>query len=252
MSSGANEWLGDLLTAAKFLTRLPLARTQSSASLASAARCFPVIGVAIGAAGALAYWLSDAILGLAALPAALLAVLATVLATGALHEDGLADTADGLGGGRDAEHALAIMRDSRSGAYGVLALVFSVGLRAAALAAIADPGAVLAALLAAHAMSRGALPMFMRGFDPARPDGLGAAAGRPAPEAALWAAGIGGVVTLGALGIGWGLIALVAVATLLALLRGVARRRIGGYTGDVLGAAQQLAETALLLIASAA
>ena len=108
--------------------------------------------------------------------------------TGAFHEDGLADTVDGFGGGRDREHKLAIMRDSRHGTFGILALVLSVGLRAAALAAIGDPIHAGLALVAAHAASRGALPPLMRLLAPARPDGLGAAAGRPTRAVALAAA----------------------------------------------------------------
>jgi adenosylcobinamide-GDP ribazoletransferase len=246
------DWLADLAAAARFLTRLPVPLQETPGegpSLATACRAFPLVGVVIGGLGgaayALAFWL-----GLGAWPSAFLAVLASVLVTGALHEDGLADTADGLGGGRDAEHALAIMRDSRSGAYGVLALVFSVGLRAGAVAALGAPAAVIGTLVAAHAGSRGALPFFMRRLDPARADGLGATAGRPQSEAALWAAGIGIAVLLLAFGFGRAVLALIVVAGALALLAGVARRKIGGYTGDVLGAAQQLAETIILLIAA--
>jgi adenosylcobinamide-GDP ribazoletransferase len=243
------EWSADLAASARFLTRVPIPPGEET-SPPRACRAFPLVGVLVGGLGGAAYALAH-FLALGAWASAFLAILATVLVTGALHEDGLADTADGLGGGRDGEHALAIMRDSRSGAFGVLALVFSVGLRAAAIAAIADPGAVAGALVAAHAASRGALPLFMRQLDPARPDGLAAAAGRPQSEASFWAAAIGLAVLLLALGLGHSVLALVFLAAALALLGRVARRKIGGYTGDVLGAAQQIAETLILLSASA-
>src|SRR5581483_1985388 len=119
-------WRDDLVTASLFLTRLPLARLlrapppASAEALTHALRAFPLVGAAIGLIAALVYWVA-ALFGLAPLPGALLAVGATVLLTGGLHEDGLADCADGFGGGRDRDSKLAIMRDSRIGSYGVLA-----------------------------------------------------------------------------------------------------------------------------------
>jgi adenosylcobinamide-GDP ribazoletransferase len=242
-------WRDDLVAAAVFLTRLRLPVEAPRHDLVRAARAFPLVGIGIGLAGGLAYWLAQA-LGVPPTPAAFLAVLATVLLTGGLHEDGLADTADGFGGGLTRERKLAIMRDSRSGAYGLLALIFSVGLRTAALAALALPGAATAALVAAHAGSRAALPALMRALDPARADGLGAAAGRPEEGATLWALGIGVVVVLLALGLGAGFWALLFAAGAVALTGALARRQIGGYTGDVLGAAQQAGEIVMLLCAA--
>ena len=119
------------------------------------------------------------LIGLASWPAALLSVLAGIALTGALHEDGLADTADGFFGGRDREEKLAILRDSRQGTYGVLAIVLGVLLRAAALAGIGDVIHAGLALIAAHAASRAALPAVMTALTPARPDGFGAGAGTP-------------------------------------------------------------------------
>jgi len=258
-------WLEDVLTACAFLTRLPIAgfaqaeaasKTGSAAgNLARATRAFPLVGLVVGAIG----WAVCSIalsLGLPTMATALLALLATVLATGALHEDGLADTADGLGGGRDTAAKLAIMRDSRSGAFGVLALLFSVGLRAAALASLAEAASLStvgcgAALIAAHAVSRASMPLLMRFLEPARSDGLGAGAGRPDDGAALWCLIIAIIVAILALGLGRGLAALLVTAALVALLGALARRQIGGYTGDVLGAAQQIGEIAMLLTAAA-
>jgi adenosylcobinamide-GDP ribazoletransferase len=176
--------------------------------------------------------------------AAGLAVGVGVLVTGALHEDGLADTADGLGGGRTPERALEIMRDSRIGSYGALALMFSVGFRWAAVAGMAPAQGALA-LIVAHCVSRAALAPAPLMAEYAREQGLGRALdGVRASDAAIallvgfaisLVAGVGGLVAMAA--------ALAAGGAVLALLV----RRLGGYTGDGLGAIQQAAEIAALL-----
>jgi adenosylcobinamide-GDP ribazoletransferase len=244
-------WWDDLVAAGRFLTRLPLAGLSSAHTglLARSMRAFPVVGIVVGLAGWAAFAIAAGI-GLPSTAAALLAIAATVLVTGALHEDGLADTADGLGGGEGRAGKLAIMRDSRSGAYGVLALVFSVTLRAAALTVLTTPR-VGAALVAAHAVSRAGLPILMRWLDPARDDGLGASAGQPDDSAIGWCLGIAIVVAVLCVGFGPGLIAVIVAAAAMAGLAGLAQRQIGGYTGDVLGAAQQIGEIAMLLTAAA-
>jgi adenosylcobinamide-GDP ribazoletransferase len=233
-------WRDDAVAAACFLTRLPLAGFASAETglLARSMRAFSVVGILVA-------------LGLPATIAALLAVAATVLVTGALHEDGLADTADGLGGGADRARKLAIMRDSRTGAYGVLALVLSIALRAAALSVLTTPR-VGAALVAAHVVSRAALPVVMRGLAPARDDGLGASAGQPDDSAVGWCLAIGIVVALLCLGFVPGLVGFVIAVIAIAAFAALARRQIGGYTGDVLGAAQQIGEIVMLLTAAAA
>jgi adenosylcobinamide-GDP ribazoletransferase len=248
----AVHWRDDLVAAALFLTRLPLARFASPETglLARSMRAFPLVGIGVGLIGWAGFALAGA-LGLPAPVAALAAVAATILATGALHEDGLADTADGFGGGDDKLKKLAIMHDSRSGAFGVIALVFSIALRGAALATLTAPLAG-AALIAAHTVSRAVIPLLMRRLDPARSDGLGASAGQPDDGAVLWCLGIAAVTALVGLGLGRGIVALVVVAVALALFAALARRQIGGYTGDVLGAAQQIGEIAVLLTAAAA
>ena len=235
-----------------FLTRLPAPFRVPAATgeLGRALRLAPLVGLVVGVCGALVAWIAIGGLGLPRLPAALLAVAATVWITGALHEDGLADVADGFGGAFDRRRKLEIMRDSRIGAYGVLALILSVGLRAAALAALAGPEVVTAALIAAHCLSRGLLPLVMLVLSPARDEGLAATAGRPGPVEALTGLGLGlllAVLAAGVLGLGLGIAAL-AAAVLTGLL---AQRQIGGYTGDVLGAVQQTAEIAALLAAAA-
>ncbi|HEX7968227.1 MAG TPA: adenosylcobinamide-GDP ribazoletransferase [Stellaceae bacterium] len=245
-------WWDELRLVLGFLTRVPVFRAEEvpAGALARASWSFPIVGLGIGLVGGIAYGVVTA-LGVPLLPAALIAVGATVLVTGALHEDGLADTADGFFGGADREARLAIMRDSRSGAYGVLALVFSITLRAAALAAIGDAGHVAAALVAAHTAARGGLPLIMRALEPARLDGLGAAAGRPEAPIAWGAAGLGALIALVTLGFVPGIAALVIGAAAMMLMAGLARRQIGGYTGDALGAVEQAGEIVILLAAAA-
>ena len=235
--------------ATAFLTRVPVAPPPGGLRLANAAWAFPPVGAGIGAVAAFAY-LAAQLLGLGPWPASLLALLGSIALTGALHEDGLADTVDGLFGGADREAKLAIMRDSRLGAFGGLALVLSVGLRAAALAQLGDALHAGLALIAAHAGSRALLPMAMRLLAPARADGLAAAAGRPGSAAAIGAVVIGAAIALTALGPRQGALALGLAAIAVAAAALLARRQIGGYTGDILGACQQVAEIVILLVAA--
>ncbi len=250
MPSLANlaDWWTDFRVGLIFLTRVPLRHDGAIAGdeLSRSTRLYPLVGLAIGAAGGAVFWLAAAI-GLPPLLAGLIAVAATMLLTGALHEDGLADTADGLGGGADRAHRLEIMGDSRSGSYGVAALILSIGLRAAALAALAAPATVAGALIAAHAVSRACLPAAMSTLPLAREDGLAADAGQPRGGWAWTALALGALIALPVLGPGIGAAALLAGALAAALVAWLARTRIGGYTGDVLGAMQQAAETAVLL-----
>jgi len=246
-NDAARRW-DEFRRAAKLLTRLPLGPV-SDLPLAEASWSFALIGVVVGLLGGLGYALA-AWIGLPKLAAALIALLVAALVSGGLHEDGLADTVDGFCGGADRDTKLAIMRDSRIGSFGALALIFSVGLRVAALAAIGQGGRVTAALVAAHAVGRGFLPLALRGLEPARSDGLGAAAGRPEPGIAWGAAGIAAVVALFALDFIPGLAALGAAAVAMALAASMARRELGGHTGDVLGAMEQVGETVMLLVAA--
>ena len=144
----------DIRTGLAFCTRLPLRfGAPAEGNLAQAAWTFPVIGAGIGALGALVYWLGYGA-GSSSFVAATLAVAATVIITGCLHEDGLADTADGFGGGDTSVRKLEIMRDSRIGSYGACALAMSLILRVRALASIANPALAAAALIATHAAAR--------------------------------------------------------------------------------------------------
>jgi len=240
---GPGRWLSAPAVAAMFLTRLPVRGPQ--AELADAVVAFPLVGVLAGAVGGGACWLAT-LAGLPPLASALVALAATAILTGALHEDGLADTADGLAG-RTAEDAIRIMRDSRTGGYGVLAMIFSVGLRAAALAAIADPLAVVLAMVAVGAVSRATMPAVMLVLPRASTTGLGAAAGKPAAADVLFGIALAALLALALLGPVGALAALAAAAVATLAVATLARRRLGGYTGDVLGAVQQAAEIAALL-----
>lgn len=214
----------------------------------AAAWAYPVVGFAVGGTAALA-GLAALAVGLAPALAAGLALAVAIFATGALHEDGLADCADALWSGRGPSERLAIMRDSRIGAYGATALILAIGLRWAALAElIAEPGWP-AILLSAAALSRVAVAMVQMGPS-ARPDGLAASQGRVPPAAAAFglALGLGGTVLLtGAL-----FIPLIITLGVAFLLHRILRARIGGQSGDGLGATQQVSEVGLLLSFAAA
>ena len=241
----------DLKVALGFSTRLLL--TQGSAvagpDLARAVWALPIAGACVGLFGALAYWLV-ARAGLPPLPAAALSIAATMLATGCLHEDGLADVADGFGGGTTRERKLEIMRDSRIGTYGVCALALSLLLRAGALASLVQPSRVAFALIAAHAGARAIVPAFMWFVPPARREGLSADAGRPAAASVIVGALLGAVSVGVGLGPAPGLIALVLVLVAAAIMARLSMRQIDGQTGDVLGALEQIAEILILLVAA--
>ncbi|WP_198321095.1 adenosylcobinamide-GDP ribazoletransferase [Azohydromonas aeria] len=246
------------LIALQFFTRVPIpARVGfEPAWLQDCARHFPAVGLVVGAFGA------AALLGAAALwPPAIaagLGIAATVWLTGGFHEDGLADTCDGLGGAVSRARALEIMKDSRLGSYGALGLLLVLGLKAAALAALVARSPLLAAVALAwgHGASRCAPVLLMRllpyGGDPehakAKPlalqvsaTGVAVALGWVALASAA-ALALGGAPAAAALP--W---ALAAIAAVVLWMRRWLHRRLGGFTGDTLGAAQQLGELAALL-----
>jgi adenosylcobinamide-GDP ribazoletransferase len=245
--------VNDLKIALIFLTRLPLTHQQpiGKGQLSQALWAVPIVGAGVGLLGAGVYGLTQA-LHVPPLPAATLAVAATVLVTGGLHEDGLADVADGFGGGATRERKLEIMRDSRIGTYGVCALILSFMLRVAALTNLDDPAVVAAVLVAAHAAARAPIAAFMRLVPAARPDGMSADAGRP-PKASAAVAVLLGLTSL-AIGLGFaaGVAAVVLLCAAFGFMAWLCKRQIGGQTGDVLGALEQMAEIAVLLVAAAA
>lgn len=248
----SDEWTEDIRTATGFLTRLPVWVPNSAVfDLRRASRAFPVAGALVGAAAAVVVIICQSI-GMTPMLSAAFAVTALIVITGAMHEDGLADTADGFWGAGEKERKLEIMRDSRMGTFGVLSLSLSVIIRIAAVSQIIETGIVFtaAALVAAESISRHGMVALMATTSPARSDGLAVSAGTPFPAAsrtslivtlaigipALWlAGGVGAIVIAGGLAV-------------LALFVGreLAKRHIGGHTGDVCGAVQQLMEIAVL------
>ncbi|WP_163267126.1 adenosylcobinamide-GDP ribazoletransferase [Chelativorans alearense] len=232
-----------------FYTRLPFSATV--ASFAAAQWAAPVAGAVVGLVSGGVLW-TVVLAGAPAPVAAAAALGAGMLATGALHEDGLADVADGFGGGRNRDEKLDIMRDSRVGTYGVLVLIVTVLARWAALAALVGAGsfAALLVLVAAHAASRALMPLFMMRVPPARGDGLSARIGRVEAPVAFAALAIGGFFLV-LTGPFLALLSAVLLAVWFLVLERLCRRQIGGQTGDVLGALQQGGEAAVLVTASA-
>ncbi|MBB4121648.1 adenosylcobinamide-GDP ribazoletransferase [Martelella radicis] len=244
----------DLAVATGFLTRYPIpAEMQTDPpDGARAAWAFPFAAVLAMLLPAFVF-LVLLELGAGALISALIAIGASLLVTGALHEDALADSADGLLAGKTRESALSIMKDSRTGVYGTLALVFSILLRAVALAILVAEGSLNAALLfiAAAAGGRAAMVCQWSVLQSARTDGVAATLGRPERSVAVCAllSGLGAVALLAGLS-GALLPALLAIGAAALAAAGFTifvSRRLGGYTGDTLGATAQISETAFLV-----
>ena len=242
------DWRDEIHASAIFLTRLPI-RWEGEMPPDLAARSLragPVVGAAIGLVAGLVFLLLAA-LGVPVMASALVAVAAQMLLTGALHEDGLADLTDGLGGGDSRDSKLAIMRDSRIGSFGALALIVAVIARVTAIAAIPNGWGPVAALIAAGAASRASWPVLMAWLPPARADGLAASHGRQPTDRLAATVAVAALVSLLVLPLGQALAGLLAAALAIAGLGLLVVRQIGGYTGDVLGAAQQSVEIAMLI-----
>ncbi len=245
------------LTAIQFFTRLPVPGWvgHSAGQLEQAARYLPLVGSVVGALAAAVLWMMAQVLPLPL--AVVLSIIAGILITGAFHEDGLADFADGFGGGHTPEKVLAIMKDSRTGAYGVIALVLVLLVKFEALLALCEMHAlpaVAAALIAAHAVSRLLAVSLMRTQRYVRTDD--SARAKPAAQSmdtsGFIIALLGAAITLPLLPLSGIPPANVAAALLAALLMRAwlawrIQRRLGGYTGDCLGAVQQLSEVAFYL-----
>ncbi|QPC88595.1 adenosylcobinamide-GDP ribazoletransferase [Mesorhizobium sp. NBSH29] len=240
----------DIALCVSFYTRLPVSSILFGAGkkdFAAAQWAAPLAGCVVAVISAFVYALAYG-LGLPPTLCAGLALASGMLATGALHEDGLSDMADGFGGGKTRDQKLEIMRDSRIGSYGAAALVFSILLRWQALAALGSPAHVALALIAAHMASRALMPAMLYAMQPARSDGLAAGAGDVPHNSALVAAGLGFIALLPFGIVGAGVAACLAAMCAYGV-GSLANRQIGGHTGDVLGAAQQMAEIALLCAA---
>ena len=238
----------DVPAALGLLTRLPV-RVDSNRAMArgaASAWAYPLVGLVIGSVVALL----AAIVGKAGLPAQVTAgvvLLAVVVMTGAMHEDGLADCADGFWGGWEKQRRLEIMKDSRIGVYGVCAIALTLLLRWQLLVLLIEADVLCSALVAAAAASRTSMVVLMAFMPNARATGLSHSVGRPAKQAVAVAIVIGAAAAMVS---GFaGVIVWVGAATALCGL--IAQRKIGGQTGDVLGATQQMTEiTALCAIAA--
>lgn len=239
-----------LFVAIQFLTRLPVpfSHPTTEVEIGRAAAWFPAVGLIVGGIGAGVYALASMAFGPGPSAVAALAVMA--LATNGFHEDGLADSFDGFGGGWTTDRVLEIMRDSRIGTYGTLALVFVVLAKYTTLVSIA-PNAVWRWLLVAHAASRWTvLPLAML-LPYARPEGAGKLVADRIPAGSLVVAtltllAVCALVPLRSAAIAMGVVVVVTLASGLYY-----RRRIGGITGDCLGATNQLAEVGVLAVAAA-
>jgi adenosylcobinamide-GDP ribazoletransferase len=252
--------LDDLRASTAFLTRLPsewLGPTaDTKPDFRRAARVFPLTGALVGIVGGavlmIAVWLH-----IPPLVSAILAVLATMIFTGGLHEDGLADTVDGFGGGATAARKLEIMDDSRIGTFGVAAVVFSILLRVAALTSLLPLGAFRAALVlvAAEAVSRAAMVRLWQELPAARLGGLAHETGPPDQQAMVVAMVTGLVVAVilvwPAVGFWAAILAILLAVVATYIFTRLSYREIGGRTGDTLGACQQIAAVAFLIGAAA-
>ena len=240
-----------LAAAVSFLTVLPVTRRSAldGTDVARGSVLFPIVGAAIGAAsGSVAWWLGDDV---PPLLAAVLAVALGAVITGALHLDGLADCADSFGG-RTPEDRLRIMRDHTIGTYGATALLLDVLLRVSALAALAGTREALLFSVAAATLARtgGPLLAVMLPYAQARPGAGEALNADPSQPRAAVALVIGGLITFFVLDPSTAQYAasLATAAAVLAVVGWAAQRRLGGVTGDVMGATSELVEIAVLTV----
>jgi adenosylcobinamide-GDP ribazoletransferase len=251
LAGHVRHWIDDISLAVGLLTRVPVPHPVSMTpdGLARAQRAFPLVGALIGLAVAL---VDRCLLGLGipALAAAALALGAGAALTGALHEDGLADVGDGFGGGRDRAAKLSIMRDSRLGTYGAIVLLVGFSARLSALADL-PVAAIVPALVVAHALARAAIPVLAANMPFARDDGLGKSAGRPDIASVVTAVVIAVVIALVCLPAKAALLAVVVTVAGAAAMAALAWRQIGGVTGDVFGAVEQVVEIAVLVMLAA-
>ncbi|MES2432750.1 MAG: adenosylcobinamide-GDP ribazoletransferase [Pseudomonadota bacterium] len=241
--------VAEVQLAVMLLTRLPVGRMADPPAIGAAVWAFPIAGALVGWISALVLY-AALVAGIAPTLAAGLALIAGVLTTGGLHEDGLADCADGFGGGRDRARKLEIMRDSRIGSYGGLALILSLGLRWQALALLAadHPFMAISAVIALAVCSRVGLAFALLWMPAARSDGMGKMASATNLPCALAALAMGIFITVGMLGPVLALWVMLAQIVVQFAFARIALRQIGGQSGDVLGAMQQLAEVAGWLV----
>jgi len=233
--------------ALQFLTRIPI-RLRRAPSMSGLVVWFPVAGAVIGAlvggAGAGLWHVVPPLV------AGAVAVAVGLLVTGAFHEDGLGDIADAFGGGYTLERRLEIMKDSRHGTYGVAAMCASIVVRMIALGSLPGPATMFAAAVAAHVLARTAAVVLMAAAPLATHRGLGADYGQSTTAGRALTASLLGAA-IGALAVGWWVAPLFAAALVaVAAVGALAMRKIQGISGDVLGAAEQVAECVVLVVAT--
>lgn len=256
---GARQAASDLAGCLRFYSRLPVPRLPWEPAdhplpdFRTMPRMLPLAGALIGAVGGAVLLVSGTV-GLGPWVAAAFAVTTLVLVTGGLHEDGLADTADGFGGGATAERRLEIMRDSRVGSFGAIAIALSLILRVLLIGTLGDRVSALAAataLIVVASVSRTASLLVMMMLPAARAEGTSHSVGQPS-RATLAMAGVSAALIAVAASFGAGLpfggtaLAFVLCGLAALAVTRLAARLIGGQTGDVIGAAQQAAEIAAL------
>ncbi|WP_052245408.1 adenosylcobinamide-GDP ribazoletransferase [Halocynthiibacter namhaensis] len=224
------------------LTRLPMRSiTGVVPTLPASTWAWPIIGAFIGLMTGGTYLVATCI-GLPPILSAFVALAVSLMLTGAMHEDGLADLADGLGGGSSVEKKLEIMRDSRLGSYGAAAMILTIGLRISAMAAFADPWITLMACIGLSAASRSFMVPVLWLVPPARTNGQGAHASEVTARQTIYCLLIAFIIFACATNILTALTVTVTMGISTFLLSRVVIKQISGQTGDVLGATQQLAE----------
>lgn len=232
----------ELRVGVMFLTRLPMGRIARQLPLSQTSWTWPLVGAWVGLIFAGVIAMAQA-LGLPSQAAIVIAMGAGLLLTGGLHEDGLADLADGVGGGGTPARRLDIMRDSRIGSYGTLALILVLGLQATLWQSL-DTEKLLPSAIACGALSRAALPLWMQLYPNARAQGLGQTATiGMTPLSTLIAVALGLAISCTIFTPLPGLIVLAAVIFAQVVVCSYAKSKLGGITGDVMGAAQVLGQT---------
>jgi adenosylcobinamide-GDP ribazoletransferase len=237
-----------ILVATSFLTRIPLPVVAGAQDVGRAARWFPLVGGAMGGVAALVAWgMRDVFVLPPALSASLIVALGAWI-TGAIHLDGLADMADGFGGGRTRDDVLRIMRDPAIGSYGAITLVIVIATKMTALATLLERNAALPFLVAAPAISRWTIVALGSWLPYARTEGgLGQAVTGTSGVIGLLVASVFTAMIACAVLRAAAILPAALAGVLIVLLGRVARRRIGGVTGDVFGAGVELTETTVFV-----
>ena len=247
--------LKTLALALHFLTRIPtpFEIDYSPERLNAASRYSPIVGAIIGTVAALAFGIAN--LALPTIVAVLIATAATALLTGAFHEDGLADTFDGISGAYDRARSLEIMTDSRIGTFGALALIIVISTKVAALSSLSDTTTIITALIAAHIISRTSIVIVQATSTYARETGIAGPQNQPFKPINTIIATLTALVTIAALALivspSAALLATASAITGHILIRLYFQPKLKGHTGDTLGATQQITELAIYIALAA-